>query len=301
MPQSSSCQETVGLLAGWGDYPLQVAKALKARGYRVAAMAVRDHADPKLAELVDVFGWTGVSHFSRTARFFRQHGAHTAAMAGKIHKVLIYQPWLIIRHLPDVSSLRALWPYFISNRRDRKDDTLLKMICDFFAQRGITFVPATDFAPELLRQEGLLTHRPPSASEWRDIAFGWHIAKELGRLDVGQSVAVKDQAALALEAIEGTDRCIERAGQLCRVGGFTVVKTAKPNQDMRFDVPTIGIKTLETMVAARAKVLAIEAHKTIVLEEPRLVDFANQKGLTLISVTAEAIAHHSCLPFSDRE
>lgn len=287
MPGENNHGNTIGVLAGWGDFPLQVAKALKARGYRVVVVGVRDHADPQLAEIADVFAWTGIAQLTWTAHFFRKHGAEVAAMAGKIHKVLIYQPWLVVRHLPDWQSLRAFWPYFISNQRDRKDDTILGMICDYFRQRGVNFVPATDFAPELLRPQGVLTRRTPSEADWRDIAFGWQIAKELGRLDCGQSVAVKDMACLALEAIEGTDRCIERAGQLCKIGAFTVVKTAKPNQDMRFDVPTIGLRTLQTMVNARAKVLAFEAQRTIVLEEAKVIDFANRHGICVVSLSQE--------------
>ena len=129
---------------------------------------------------------------------------------------------------------------------------------------GIHFAPATDYAPELLVRRG--TAHPPRAvrhGNRKDIDFGWRIAKELGRLDIGQSVAVKDQAVLAAEAIEGTDQCIRRAGSLCKAGGFTVIKVAKPQQDMRFDVPTIGRGTLQTMLEAGGRVLAVEAHRTI--------------------------------------
>jgi DUF1009 family protein len=135
-----------------------------------------------------------------------------------------------------------------------------------------------------LVKPGPLTRRRPSSSEEKDIQFGWSLAKEMGRLDVGQSVAVKDRAALAVEAIEGTDECIRRAGVLCPKGGFTVVKVAKPQQDMRFDVPTIGLLTLQTMVQAGARVLAIEAGKTIILDEPNIVDYANAHGLIVVAL-----------------
>ena len=134
-------------------------------------------------------------------------------------------------------------------------------------REGIRFAPPTDYAPELLVKAGQLTRRGPTAWQQKDIEFGWQMAKEMGRLDIGQSVAVKDQAVLAVEAVEGTDECIRRAGALCRAGGFTVVKVAKPQQDMRFDVPTIGLGTLETMHAAGGKVLAVEAGRTIFLDQ----------------------------------
>ena len=133
-------------------------------------------------------------------------------------------------------------PHFWTRKKDCRDDSLLRAIVDEFAAEGIRFAPATDYAPELLVGQGQLTRRGPTAWQQKDIEFGWKMAKEMGRLDIGQSVAVKDQAVLAVEAVEGTDECIRRAGELCRAGGFTVVKVAKPQQDMRFDVPTIGLR-----------------------------------------------------------
>ena len=134
-------------------------------------------------------------------------------------------------------------------------------------------------------KEGQLTRRGPTAWQQKDIEFGWKMAKEMGRLDIGQSVAVKDQAVLAVEAVEGTDECIRRAGALCRAGGFTVVKVAKPQQDMRFDVPTIGLGTLETLHAAGGKVLAVEAGRTIFLDQAAVIDFANRNGLVIVAVS----------------
>jgi DUF1009 family protein len=130
----------------------------------------------------------------------------------------------------------------------------------------------------------VLTRRRPSVSELKDVEFGWMLAKEMGRLDVGQSVAVKESAAVAVEAIEGTDRCIERAGQLCRAGGWTLVKVAKPQQDMRFDVPTIGLTTIENLHKAGAKVLAIEAGKTIVIDQHEVVALADRYGLSIVAL-----------------
>ncbi|MHC4179732.1 MAG: LpxI family protein, partial [Planctomycetota bacterium] len=175
-------------------------------------------------------------------------------------------------------------PHFITRRKDCRDDTLLTAIVDEFGCEGIRFAPATDFAPELLAAEGQLTRRGPSAWQWKDIEFGWQIAKELGRLDIGQSVAVKDQAVLAVEAVEGTDQCIRRAGSLCTAGGFTVVKVAKPQQDMRFDVPTIGRGTLETMVESGGRVLAVEAERTIILDQAELIDFSNRNKLIIVTL-----------------
>ena len=139
-------------------------------------------------------------------------------------------------------------------------------------------------------KQGVLTSRRPSASEMKDVQFGWNLAKEMGRLDIGQSVAVKELATIAVEAIEGTDRCIERAGQFCKAGGWTLVKVAKPQQDMRFDVPTIGTSTIENLKKAGARVLAIEAGRTIILDEPEVVALADRLGLSVIALDPAEIS-----------
>ena len=181
-----------------------------------------------------------------------------------------------------------LRPHFLGKRRDCKDDSLLGRVVEVFASDGIRFAPATDYAPELLVKQGQLTRREPTDWQWKDIHFGWQVAKQVGGLDIGQSVAVKNHVVLAVEAIEGTDECIRRAGTLCRAGEFTIVKTAKPQQDMRFDVPTIGVGTLQTMVEAGARVLAVEAEATIVLDQPEVIRFADEHKLILVALKAEA-------------
>ncbi len=290
--QVSRSVAPIGLVAGWGRYPLIVAEALAAQGRPIVGLGVKGHADPEIVRLCDSFRWVGIAKLGAAIRFLRRHGVSEATMAGKIHKVKLYQPWLLIRHLPDWQALKTFWPHFIGHRADRKDDTLLGSVVDAFATHGIDFRPATDFAPELLVKSGALTSRRPTAAERADIEFGWRLAKEMGRLDVGQSVAVKNRAVLAVEAIEGTDECIRRAGTLCAAGGFTVVKVAKPQQDMRFDVPTIGLGTLQTMVEAGAALLAIESEKTILLDEPAVIEFANRHRLAIVAYDARAMDAH---------
>ena len=274
----------VGLLAGWGRYPLLIAQALRRQGSRTYCLGVLGHADPKLAELCEDFRFSGLGKFGAAVRYFKRHGVTDVMMAGKIHKSFMFQPWFCIRHLPDWRTFRAFVPFFLTRRKDCKDDSLLGAVVELFAADGIRFAPPTDFVPELLVGRGRLTRRGPSRWQLKDILFGWKIAKEMGRLDVGQSVAVKNQAVLAVEAVEGTDECIRRAGSLCKAGGFTVVKVAKPQQDMRFDVPTIGLGTLRTMVASGAGVLAVEARSTIILDQPEVMDFANRNKLIVVSL-----------------
>jgi DUF1009 family protein len=274
----------VGLLAGWGRYPLVVAEELNRQGYLVYCLGVKDHADPALARMCADFEWLGMARLGQACRFFRRNGCRQATMAGKIHKLTLLQPWALLKHLPDWRTLRRFYQHFVLHRRDRKDDTLLRAVIQEFAVDGISFAPATDYAPELLVKQGQLTRRGPSAAQQKDIEFGWQVAKELGRLDIGQSVAVKSRACLAVEAIEGTDECIRRAGTLCRGGEFTVVKVAKPQQDMRFDVPTIGMLTLQTMVAAGAGCLAVEAGRTVFIDQAECLRYADEHRLTIVAL-----------------
>jgi DUF1009 family protein len=279
---STDRRRPVGLLAAWGRFPIVFAQKARAVGLPVVCVAVRGEASPELAQLCERFYWTWPARLNGIIRRFRRAGVEQVVMAGKMHKErYLHRPWRVLTLLPDWRALRAF--YSRHNRRDNKDDSMLTALVDEFAKDGLTVRSALELCPELLVRPGLLTRRAPTAREEDDIAFGWELAREMGRLDVGQSVAVKDRAALAVEAIEGTDRCITRAGALCRAGGFTVVKVAKPKQDMRFDVPTVGCATIETMYAAGARVLAIEAGRTIVLDQADVVALADRYGLTVVA------------------
>jgi DUF1009 family protein len=275
---------SVGIMAGWGRYPMIVAKSLKKQGYRVYCLGVIDHADPALKDVCDEFRWVGLAKLGSAIKFFKRRGVTDVSMLGKIHKVTLFQRFRWLRHLPDWRTIRTFAPHLLWRKKDCTDDSLMHAVVDTFAADGLHFGPPTDYVPELLVKEGQLTRRGPSAWQWKDIHFGWKIAKELGRLDIGQSVAVKDQAVLALEAMEGTDECIRRAGELCGTASFVVVKVAKPQQDMRFDVPTMGQKTLETMLQAGATVLAIEANQTIILDEPETLAFADRNKLIIVAL-----------------
>ncbi len=272
------------MMAGWGRYPLVVAEALRRQGSEVYCLGVAGQADPKLADICRDFRWSGIARFGAAVRYFKRHAVRDVIMAGKLHKVVLFQPWMIVRNMPDLRTIRMFLPHFLTHKKDNKDDTLLGAIVEEFAREGMRFGRPTDFAAELLVGKGQLTRRGPSERQWKDIRFGWDLAKEMGRLDVGQSVAVKDQAALAIEAVEGTDECIRRAGLLCRAGGFTVVKVAKPQQDMRYDVPTVGLRTVENLAASGGRVLAVEAGRTILLDGPDVIDFADRHGLAIVSV-----------------
>ncbi len=270
----------IGLLAGSGRFPLLFAEKARDLGLDVVCVGVRYEAPPELQRLVRQFYWAGVSKMGRMIRLFKRARVRRIVMAGKITKAVMYTPWRVLQLWPDWRTIRF---WLSRTRRDNKDDSLILGMIEEFRKDGMEFDSALTYCPELLVQPGVLTRRGPSAREEEDIAFGWRLAREMGRLDVGQSVAVKEKAVLAVEAIEGTDRNILRAGELCPSGGFTVVKVAKPEQDMRFDVPTIGPQTIESMKHARGRVLAIEAGKTIVIDRDETVRLAERWGITIVA------------------
>jgi DUF1009 family protein len=276
-PRSS---EPVGLLAGSGRFPVLFAQKARSLGIPVVCVGVRHEAPAELAGLVDRFYWAGVARLGRMIRCFKRAGVRRAVMAGKINKTVMYTPWRVLRLWPDWRML-AFW--IRRRHHDNRDDSMLLGVIDEFAADGIRFESALDLCPELLVKAGVLTRRAPSAREQADIAFGWDLARAMGRLDVGQSVAVREKAVLAVEAIEGTDQAIARAGELCPRGGFVVVKVAKPQQDMRFDVPTVGCSTVETLHRAGGRVLAIEAGKTIIIDQDQTVALADRYGLTIVA------------------
>ncbi len=218
-------QTPIGLLAGSGRFPILFAQKARQLGMPVVCVGIRGEAPAELIPLVDRFYWTGMARLGRMIRCFKKEGVQQIVMAGKLHKVKLNVSFRLLRYLPDWRTIRA---YFFRKRTDNKDDTLLLALIDEFARDGMSFASALDFCPELLVKIGILTKRRPSASEEADIAFGWELAKEMGRLDVGQSVAIRERAVLAVEAIEGTDQAILRAGQLCPRGGSVVVKVLTP-------------------------------------------------------------------------
>lgn len=278
----------VGLLAGAGRFPLAFAEAAHAQGLQVVGVGVIGMApSEQLAPLCQAYFETPLARLGRAIRLFKRAKIDRVVMAGKIEKTVLFQPWRILRLLPDLRTIH-MWLRYAA--RDRKDDTLLLAVIREFERDAIYFDSALDYCPELLVKHGFLTKRRPTETQWKDIRFGWELAKEMGRLDVGQSVAVNDLAVLAVEAIEGTDRCIRRAGELCRRGGFTVVKVAKPQQDMRFDVPTIGEQTIRSLHESGGRVLAIEANMTIVLDQPAVTELADRLGIAIVAINAEELA-----------
>jgi UDP-2,3-diacylglucosamine hydrolase len=278
--------QRVGLLAGAGRFPIAFAEAARRQGVSVVGVGALGMASDSLRDLCDYYTTASVARIGRSIAIFKRRGVKRVVMAGKVDKTVLFKKFRWIRHLPDWRTIHMMLRYA---REDRKDDTLLLAIIREYARDDIHFDSALNFCPELLVKHGFLTRRKPTPAQWRDIRFGWEIAKELGRLDIGQTAIVNDMAVIALEAIEGTDAAIRRAGTLCRRGGFTVVKVAKPQQDMRFDVPTIGVETIQTMREAGARVLAVESEMTIMLDQPEVIELADRLGIAIVSLKADEV------------
>ena len=191
----------------------------------------------------------------------------------------MYGRFRLFRLLPDLTTMR-FWFFHLP---DKRTDSILGKLAEMLEARGILMENCVKYLMDSMAKEGVLTRSQPSASQMRDIEFGWPVAKEMGRLDIGQSIAVKEQDVIAVEAIEGTDRMIVRAGELCRAGGWTLIKVSKPNQDMRFDVPTVGPDTIENLKTHGAKALVIEADKTFVVDYEAMVERAEKYGIVVVA------------------
>jgi len=285
IPIRSLTNERIGLLAGWGRFPIVFAEQARQQGYSVYCSAIAGMADEEMSQYCDKVQYTPLARLGAAIRFFRKNGVKRVVMAGKVHKQVLFDPWRLFRLLPDMRTLHMWFRYATT----KADDTILLAVIREFERDGIHFESALTFCPELLVKHGFLTKRQPTSSQWKDIRFGWDLAKEMGRLDIGQTVIVQDTAVIAVEAIEGTDQCIRRAGTLCKRGNLVVIKVAKPRQDMRFDVPTIGVQTLQTMQEAGARVLAIESGMTILLDEPEVLALAERLGIAIVSLKSEEI------------
>lgn len=282
MSMGTHDRDPVGLLACAGRFPIVFAEKARECGIPVIGIGVAGMADPKLESLCQEFHWLRRASLGYLIRTFRRGGVRRWTMAGKFHKHTLYHPWRWFQLIPDWRMVRF---YFFRNRSANNDDSLLLGLIEEFRAAGLECVSALDLVPELLVREGILTRRKPTVAEAKDIAVGWQLAREMGRLDIGQSVMIRERAVLAVEAIEGTDRAIERAGELCSHSGFVVVKVAKPEQDRRFDVPTIGKQTIETMRRAGARVLAIEAGQTILLDEAETLSLADSYGIAIAALS----------------
>jgi len=270
----------IGLIAGQGRLPFLIADGAKKAGLKVVCAALVDSAEPDLAEHVDVFATVPIARPGVWIKKLKAYGVTSTVMVGRVAKNRIYTPFRLARYLPDWRGLR-IW-YWRLRGRDKRNDTLLCAIADELATANVILEDSTMYCKEHLATEGIMTKTKPGPSVDGDIQFGWKIVKKLGELDIGQAIAVREKEIIAVEAIEGTAEMIVRAGQLCKKGGWTLIKTAKPDQDMRFDVPCVGPDTIKSLANGGAKCLVVQKDKTIIIDKPETIALADKLGIAIV-------------------
>jgi DUF1009 family protein len=263
----------IGLLAGVGRLPVEFARAATGMGFTVIAVGLLPGVDPELAKAATKYHAIGVGELDRIIATLKHAGVQEVTMLGKVTKELMFSG-----AAPLDDRMRKL----IAGLPDSSDDTIMLAFVRELAGEGIGVLDQTAFIRALMPTPGVLTRRTPTAAEEADMDFGLRMAKEIGALDIGQTVVVKNKAVLAVEAIEGTDACIRRGGQLGR-GGAVVAKVAKPSQDARFDVPAVGIDTVRAMIEGGAAALVIEAGRTLLVERSKVVALADENDIAIVA------------------
>jgi len=265
----------IGLIAGYGHFPLELAVSLAAEGFEVHTVAAREEANPQIEKLTTTTCWLHVGQIGGMIKAFNRAGVKQVVMAGKVRKLHLFRNFR-----PDLTALKGLM-----RLKDRRDDSILNTISELLAEGGLTLIDQTRYAGDMLAGEGHLAG-PVAKKQHADVSFGFAQAKGVAGLDIGQTVIVQNQAVLAVEAIEGTDEAIKRGGKLGN-GKAAVIKVAKPNQDLRFDVPAVGPDTIETMHACGCTLLVVEAGKTLMIERQRFFELADQYGVSVYGATEQ--------------
>lgn len=265
-----------GLIAGNGKFPFLVVEGARRQGAALSVVAIREETDKQIEEVAENVIWVGIGQLGRMIAFFKKEGVSKAIMAGQVKHSQIFSG-----ALPDLKMLKMLW-----NLPQRNTDSLIGGVADEMAKEGIELIDSTYFIQDQLARKGILTRRKPDRTERENIEYGLKIANEIARLDLGQTIVVRAKACVAVEAMEGTDAVIKRAGELAK-GKLTVVKVAKPNQDMRFDVPVVGVPTIQTMIEAGATCLCLTAGKTLMFDKEEMIKLADDNKISIAAVGSE--------------
>jgi UDP-2,3-diacylglucosamine hydrolase len=269
----------LGLIAGEGVFPLLVARGARAAGRRVVCTAFAGHAWPDLARECDEFHWVGILRLNQWVKRLKQAGCTEAIMVGRVQKTGIYDRWRYFRYIPDLRTFSLMLRVI---RKDKRPNTILMSLVNELEAAGITLMDSTQFTPDQLATPGVMGRRQPTKQQWQDIRYGFEICRSISRLDIGQSIAVVDRDVIAVEAVEGTNAMIDRAGSFCRSGGWTLIKVSNTHQDMRVDVPTVGTVTIEKLAAARAGCLVLEPGTTVLLEKPKVIELADHYKIAVV-------------------
>lgn len=250
----------------------------------MACVALQGSAAPDLWKEVDSFRWVGTLRIGQWIRELKRMGVNEAIMVGRVAKEQMYTRWRYLQYIPDRRTLR-LW--FCRLRYDKRPQAMLQAIADELASEGITLIDSTTYCKDQLPTPGVMTRTQPTEKQWQDIHAGWEICQTISRMDIGQAIAILDKDVIAVEALEGTNAMIERAGKLCRSGGWILIKVANATQDMRMDVPTVGETTIEKLRAARASCMVLDPGKTIMLQKQKVIELADRYKIAIVGYPSE--------------
>lgn len=279
-------QKTLGIIAGEGTFPILVARGARAAGMRVVVAGLSGSVWPEVEKECDVFKKVGVVRLGQWVRFLRKQGATETIMVGRVRKAQLYNRLTYLKYIPDLRTLSLLVRKVI---RDKRDQTLLQSVADELEKEGFPLMDSTKYCPEHLATPGVMGKRSPTAAQWADIQFGYDLCCTISSLQIGQAMAISDRNVIAVEALEGTDRMIERAGELCRKGGWTLIKVSNTHEDMRIDVPTVGTTTIEKLRASGASCLVLTPGKTIMIDKPKVLELADQCKIAVVGYDAAIV------------
>lgn len=281
LPDPPPPPTAIGLIAGGGRLPLVVAKGLRDAGHPVHGVGLARQYDQSLPELCSSFREVGLLRVGSWARVLAGQGVRHAIMVGKVDKAkIMHDPLRLFRNIPDIRTARA----WMRSRHDRRSHAVLSAIAEELDRCGVSLLDSTAPIPDQLAHAGVMTKRQPTAEQRADIDFVWPLLSQLLRLDIGQAVAVRDRDTIAVEAVEGTDRMIERVGQICKARGWTLCKGARNGHDRRSDVPTVGIHTIEHLHANGGGCLALAADDVIMIDKDEVLDLADRLGIAVVGV-----------------
>jgi len=266
--------EKIGLIAGNRKFPLLFAASARKKGCYIVAIAIKGDTEPKLKNLVDKIYWLSLADFPKMFDIFKAEGVKNVVMAGQVSPARLFS-----KEINNSEEIKQI----LASIKDKQADTLFGAVAQRLEAAGLILLDSTTFIGEYLLGKGTLTKRVPDPATWEDVYFGLNLAKAVADLDIGQTVAVKTKAIVAVEAFEGTDNLIRRAGKISR-GRIVVVKVSKRKQDMRFDIPVVGLNTIKNLIKAKASCLAFEAGKTLFIDKEESVKLADKRGLAIVAV-----------------
>lgn len=286
LPDPPTPPTAIGLIAGGGRLPIIVAQGLRDAGYPVHALGLVKQYDAELPPLCDSFREVGLMRLGTWVRMFKSVGVRHAIMVGKVDKAkILHDPLRLIRNMPD---LQTLWAWYRHKRgrlaKDRRSHALLGAIADFLDRSGVQIIDSTISIHDQMATPGLMTHRSPTNEQRADIEFAWPLLTEILRLDIGQAIAVRERDVIAVEAVEGTDRMIQRVSEACKATGWTLLKGARAGHDRRADVPTVGVHTVQNLYDHGGRCLALASGDVIMIDKPQMLALADRLGVAIVGV-----------------